>query len=144
MSDVLPTTTEETALPPVAEQPPLVNAEFAPTTTAETISPRVEEQPPLASAEFMPATDETPVAPVAPLAEALQALNLAIEIYPRSAVNYLYRAELFMAQQQWALAQADLVTARDLAQRELEEDAWGFAAQVVLDRAERALAQFTE
>jgi hypothetical protein len=65
----------------------------------------------------------------------LQELNLAIELHPDSAVNYLLRGEWFLAKNQHYLAQADFHKAAQLAEMQLETSAWGFTEQWTRDKA---------
>jgi hypothetical protein len=65
----------------------------------------------------------------------LRELNVAIEVYPDAAVNYVLRGEYFLETRQLHLAEADFETALSLAEKQVETDSWGIVNQYVVDRA---------
>jgi hypothetical protein len=69
----------------------------------------------------------------------LRELNLAIEVYPEAALNYVLRAEFLLEQGEKQLAENDFETALALATEQLESDSWGVINQVVIDRARLGL-----
>lgn len=74
----------------------------------------------------------------------LGALTDAIERYPNVAVNYLLRAELYVARREYALAQADYQRALDLAPQQYDADRWGISAQATQDSAQRGLEKLRD
>jgi tetratricopeptide (TPR) repeat protein len=93
--------------------------------TQEFETPDTEQEPPMTSDDFAP--------PVEALPADLRALNLAIEIYPDAAGNYLARGDYFRHERQFELAVADYQRALDLVNQELARSRWGFAPQAVRD-----------
>ena len=93
--------------------------------TQEFDTPDTAPEPPISSDDFAPSTEALP--------QELRELNLAIEIYPSAAANYLARGDYFRRQREFVLAAEDYRRALDLANRELEQSQWGFTAQVIRD-----------
>jgi tetratricopeptide (TPR) repeat protein len=94
--------------------------------TQEFETPDTDQEPPITSDDFAPAVEALPAA--------LRAFNLAIEIYPDAASNYLARGDYFRHEREFALAAADYQHALELVNRELEQNSWGFVAQAVRDQ----------
>lgn len=65
----------------------------------------------------------------------LQELNLAIELHPDAAVNYLLRGEWFLEKRQFYIARDDFRQAAQLAETQRDTRLWGVVEQWVLDRA---------
>ncbi|NDJ79200.1 MAG: hypothetical protein GYB65_23365 [Chloroflexi bacterium] len=68
-------------------------------------------------------------------------LTQAIENDPGAPVNYLLRAEEWLAAGDIGAARADFIVARDMAQDLFETSAWGYIFQSYVDRAEIGLRQ---
>jgi cytochrome c-type biogenesis protein CcmH/NrfG len=66
-------------------------------------------------------------------------LTHSIEINPGNATNYVFRAEVYLEQEAWQLAQADFEKALKVAEKQIETDRWGLVAQTMQDRAFRGL-----
>lgn len=69
----------------------------------------------------------------------LRQLNAAIELYPQVPVNYLLRAEYFLEDQRYHLAQDDFQQTLRLARKEMVRRQWGITEQIIIDRAEYGL-----
>jgi hypothetical protein len=93
--------------------------------TQEFETPDNDQEPPINSDDFAPVTDAIPAE--------LRALNLAIEIYPNAAANYLVRGDYFRQRRELILAAADYQQALELVNEELAESQWGFVAQALHD-----------
>jgi len=91
----------------------------------DTPEPQTAQEPPINSDDFAPAVEALP--------EDLRALNLAIEIYPDAAANYMARGDYFRQQREFVLAAADYRRALELVNQELARSRWGFTAQAVRD-----------
>lgn len=91
----------------------------------ETPEPYTDPEPPITSDDFAPAVEALP--------EDLRALNLAIEIYPDAAANYMARGDYFRQQREFVLAVADYRRALELVNQELAQSRWGFMAQAIRD-----------
>ena len=66
-------------------------------------------------------------------------LTDAIDAQPEAPLNYLYRAEEWMARGAVGEAQADYGAARALAEEALSASAWGYLYQYYMDWAEDGL-----
>lgn len=91
----------------------------------ETPESDIAQEPPITSDDFAP--------PVEALPEGLRALNLAIEIYPDAAANYLARGDYFRYEREFELAIADYQRALELVNQEMAQSRWGFVPQAVRD-----------
>jgi hypothetical protein len=87
--------------------------------------PHTEQEPPITSDDFAP--------PIEAIPAELRALNLAIEIYPEAAANYLARGDYFRHERTFELAAADYLRALMLVNQDLARSRWGFVAQAVRD-----------
>lgn len=70
---------------------------------------------------------------------AIRLLNQAIQLYPDAPVNYLLRAEEWLARGFDEKARDDFLSARTLAEELLNQSAWGYLYQAYIDRATTAL-----
>ncbi len=127
---------QPTISPPADDEPSL--AVVADTENNNTVAEGWLEAP--ATPEIEQSADDAPEKSkqmVMPNADdvRLQELNLAIELHPDAAVNYLLRGEWFLAKNQQYLAKDDFAAALDLAETQLETSVWGFTDQWVRDRA---------
>lgn len=91
----------------------------------ETPESHIQQEPPITSDDFAP--------PVEALPAELRALNLAIEIYPNAAANYLARGDYFRYERAFELAAEDYLRALMLVNQEIAQSRWGFAPQAVRD-----------
>ncbi|MBN1678756.1 MAG: hypothetical protein JW966_00595 [Anaerolineae bacterium] len=71
----------------------------------------------------------------------IRLLTYAIEAEPDAPVNYLLRAEEWLARGQVTWARSDFDMARALYEEALENSAWGYVYQYGLDRANVGLRQ---
>lgn len=74
-----------------------------------------------------------------PLPAPVLLLTEAIDAQPEAPVNYLYRAEEWIARGDVEAAQADFRTAHTLAVAALDVSAWGYLCQYYIDWAEDGL-----
>ena len=67
--------------------------------------------------------------------ERLERLNWAISAYPDAPANYVLRGELLLEHGETNQAADDFLRALELAEEQIETNAWGVLAQAMQDRA---------